>query len=164
MELLTPGLGLFFWTLVVFLLIVFIMRKYAWKPILKAISDREESIETALKAAETAKAEMAQLQSGIENAKKEAAQERDRIMKEANEIKNSILDQAKKDAQAEANKIVEEARESINKEKAAAMADVKHQVASLSLEIAEKVLAKKFENQGEQQALVKEYLENITLN
>lgn len=164
MELLTPALGLFFWTLVVFVVILLILRKYAWGPIMKAIHDREESIENALKAAETARAEMAQLQSGIESAKKEAAAERDRILKEANEIKNSILDQAKKDAQSEGAKILEGARESINKEKAAAMAEVKEQVALLSLSIAEKVLAKKFENQAEQEALVNDYLEKISLN
>ncbi len=164
MELLTPALGLFFWTLVVFVVILLILRKYAWGPIMKAIHDREESIENALKAAETARAEMAQLQSGIESAKKEAAAERDRILKEANEIKNSILDQAKKDAQSEGAKILEGARESINKEKAAAMAEVKDQVALLSLSIAEKVLAKKFENPAEQEALVYDYLEKISLN
>ncbi|TNE82144.1 MAG: ATP synthase F0 subunit B [Bacteroidetes bacterium] len=164
MELLTPGLGLFFWTLVVFVVILLILRKFAWGPIMKAIHDREESIENALKAAETARAEMAQLQSGIESAKREAAAERDRILKEANEIKNSILDQAKKDAQSEGAKILEGARESINKEKAAAMAEVKAQVALLSLSIAEKVLAKKFENQAEQEALVNDYLEKISLN
>lgn len=164
MELLTPALGLFFWTLVVFVVILLIMRKYAWKQIMKAIHDREESIENALKSAETARAEMAQLQSGIESAKKEAAAERDRILKEANEIKNSIMDQAKKDAQSEAHKILEDARDSINKEKAAAMSEVKEQVASISLMIAEKVLAKKFEDQAEQEALVKTYLEKVSLN
>ncbi|MDX5320716.1 MAG: F0F1 ATP synthase subunit B, partial [Bacteroidota bacterium] len=93
MELLTPALGLFFWTLVVFVVILFLLKKLAWKPIMKAIKDREDSIEEALKAAEKARSEMSQLQSGIAEAKKEAAAERERIMKEANEMKNSILDQ-----------------------------------------------------------------------
>lgn len=163
MELLTPALGLFFWTLVVFLVIVFLLKKLAWKPILKAIKDREDSIEEALKAAEKARSEMSQLQSGIAEAKKEAAAERERIMKEANEMKSSILDQAKKDAQADAQRIVTEAREAIQKEKAAAMSDIKSQVAALSLEIAEKVLAKKFEDKGAQEALVQEYLETVSL-
>jgi len=163
MELLTPALGLFFWTLVVFLIILFMLKKLAWKPILKAIKDREDSIEEALKSAEKARSEMSQLQSGIAEAKKEAAAERDRIMKEATEMKNSILDQAKKDAQSEARRIVDDAREAILKEKAAAMADIQSQVASLSIEIAEKVLAKKFENQDEQNALVEEYLKTVSL-
>ncbi len=163
MELLTPALGLFFWTLVVFLIILFMLKKLAWKPILKAIKDREDSIEEALKSAESARSEMSQLQSGIAEAKKEAAAERDRIMKEATEMKNSILDQAKKDAQSEARRIVDDARDAILKEKAAAMADIKSQVASLSIEIAEKVLAKKFEDQGEQNALVEEYLKTVSL-
>ncbi len=164
MELLTPALGLFFWTLVVFLIIVFMLKRMAWGPILGAIKEREQSIESALKAAETARQEMVQLQSGIEEARIEASRERDRIMKEANEIKNNILDQAKKDAHSEAQRILTDARESINKEKAAAMAEVKHQVAALALEIAEKVLVKKFENKSEQESLVNEYLENISLN
>ncbi|MBI1222374.1 MAG: F0F1 ATP synthase subunit B [Bacteroidetes bacterium] len=163
MELLTPALGLFFWTLVVFLVIVFLLKKLAWKPILKAIKDREDSIEEALNAAEKARTEMNQLQSGIAEAKKEAASERERIMKEANEMKSSILDQAKKDAQAEAQRIVADAREAIQKEKAAAMTDIKSQVASLSLEIAEKVLTKKFEDKSAQEALVQEYLETVSL-
>ena len=163
MELLTPALGLFFWTLVVFVVIVFLLRKLAWKPILKAIKDREDSIDEALKAAETARAEMSQLQSGIAEAKKEAAAERERIMKEATQMKNDIIAQAKKDAQSEASRIVEQAREAIEKEKTAALSEVKAQVASLSLDIAEKVLAKKFENQDEQEALVKEYLQTVSL-
>lgn len=163
MELLTPALGLFFWTLVVFLIIIFMLKKLAWKPILKAIKDREDSIEEALKSAEKARSEMSQLQSGIAEAKKEAAAERDRIMKEATEMKNNILDQAKKDAQNEARRIVDDARDAILKEKAAAMADIQSQVASLSLEIAEKVLAKKFENKGDQEALVQEYLKTVSL-
>lgn len=163
MELLTPALGLFFWTLVVFLVIVFLLKKLAWKPILKAIKDREDSIEEALKAAETARAEMSQLQSGIAEAKKEAAAERERIMKEANLMKTDILSQAKKDAQEEANRIVAQAREAIEKEKASALADVKAQVASLSLDIAEKVLAKKFEDKSAQEALVEEYLQTVSL-
>lgn len=163
MELLTPALGLFFWTFIVFIIILFMLKKFAWKPILKAIKDREDSIEEALKAAQKARSEMNLLQNSIAEAKKEAATERDRIMKEATEMKNNILDQAKKDAQAEGRRIVEDAREAILKEKAAAMSDINSQVASLSLEIAEKVLAKKFENKNEQEALVEKYLETLSL-
>jgi F-type H+-transporting ATPase subunit b len=163
MELLTPALGLFFWTLVVFVVILLLLKKLAWKPILKAIKDREESIEEALKSAEKARAEMSQLQSGIAEARKEAAAERDRIMKEATEMKNNILDQAKKDAQIEANRIVESAREAIQKEKSAAMSDIKSQVAALSIEIAEKVLVKKFEDKNTQEDLAREYLKTVSL-
>ncbi len=163
MELLTPALGLFFWTLLVFLIIVFMLKKLAWKPILAAIKDREDSIEEALQTAAKARSEMNQLQASIADAKKEAAAERERIMKEAGEMKLAILSQAKKDAQAEAGRIVDDAREAIQKEKAAAMSDIKSQVASLSLEIAEKVLVKKFENRTEQEALVQEYLKTISI-
>lgn len=163
MELLTPAFGLFFWTLLVFLIIVFMLKKLAWKPILAAIKDREDSIEEALQTAAKARSEMNQLQASIADAKKEAAAERERIMKEAGEMKLAILSQAKKDAQAEAGRIVDDAREAIQKEKAAAMSDIKSQVASLSLEIAEKVLVKKFENRTEQEALVQEYLKTISI-
>ncbi|HCS21616.1 MAG TPA: ATP synthase F0 subunit B [Bacteroidetes bacterium] len=163
MELLTPALGLFFWTLLVFLIIVFMLKKLAWKPILSAIKDREDSIEEALQTAAKARSEMNQLQASIADAKKEAAAERERIMKEAGEMKLAILSQAKKDAQAEAGRIVDDAREAIQKEKAAAMSDIKSQVAALSLEIAEKVLVKKFENRTEQEALVQEYLKTISI-
>jgi F-type H+-transporting ATPase subunit b len=163
MAILTPALGLFFWALLVFLIILFMLKKLAWKPILAAIKDREDSIEMALQTAAKARSEMSQLQASIADAKKEAATERERIMKEAGEMKLAILSQAKKDAQSEASRIVEDAREAIQKEKAAAMADIKSQVASLSLEIAEKVLVKKFENRTEQEALVQEYLKTISL-
>lgn len=163
MAILTPALGLFFWTLLVFLIIIFMLKKLAWKPILAAIKDREDSIEEALQTAAKARSEMNQLQASIADAKKEAATERERIMKEAGEMKLAILSQAKKDAQAEASRIVDDAREAIQKEKAAAMSDIKSQVASLSLEIAEKVLVKKFENRTEQEALVQEYLKTISL-
>lgn len=163
MELLTPALGLFFWTALVFIVILVLLKKLAWKPILKAIKDREDSIEEALKTAELARAEMSQLQSGIADARKEAAAERDRIMKEAAAMKNNIIDQAKKDAQAEANRIVEAAREAIQKEKAAAMADLQSQIAGLSIEIAEKVLTKQFSDRQVQEDLAREYLKTVSL-
>lgn len=163
MELLTPALGLFFWTALVFIVILVLLKKLAWKPILKAIKDREDSIEEALKTAELARAEMSQLQSGIADARKEAAAERDRIMKEAASMKNNIIDQAKKDAQAEANRIVETAREAIQKEKAAAMADLQSQIAGISVEIAEKVLTKQFSDRKVQEDLAREYLKTVSL-
>lgn len=163
MELLTPALGLFFWTALVFIVILVLLKKLAWKPILKAIKDREDSIEEALKTAELARAEMSQLQSGIADARKEAAAERDRIMKEAAAMKNNIIDQAKKDAQAEATRIVEAAREAIQKEKAAAMADLQSQIAGLSIEIAEKVLTKQFSDRQVQEDLAREYLKTVSL-
>lgn len=164
MELLTPALGLFAWTLVVFLVIVFLLKKLAWKPITSAIREREESIENALKSAEAAKKEMLALQSGIEAAKAEAVRERERIMKEANEIKNKIVEDARKSAAADAQRIVEEARESMNREKAAALNEIKSQVAALAIDMAEKVLEKKFENRADQEGLVNDYLKNIPLN
>jgi F-type H+-transporting ATPase subunit b len=164
MELLTPNLGLFVWTLVLFLIVLLILRKFAWKPILNALHDREESIDKALKTAEQARAEMELLQSGINQAKADASIERERILKEANEMKNGILASAKTLAQEESVKILKAAKETIEKEKNAAMAEIKNQVAELALNIAEKVIAKKFENQAEQEAVVQEYLKQISLN
>jgi len=164
MELLTPNLGLFVWTLVLFLIVLLILRKFAWKPILNALHDREESIDKALKTAEQARAEMELLQSGINQAKADASIERERILKEANEMKNGILASAKTLAQEESVKILKAAKETIEKEKNAAMAEIKNQVAELAINIAEKVVSKKFDNQAEQEAVVQEYLKQISLN
>lgn len=164
MELLTPNLGLFVWTLVLFLIVFLILRKFAWKPILNALHDREESIDKAIRTAEQARAEMEVLQAGISQAKADASIERERILKEANEMKNGILATAKTLAQEESVKILNAAKETIEKEKNAAMAEIKNQVAELALNIAEKVIAKKFENQAEQEAVVQEYLKQISLN
>ncbi len=164
MELVTPDLGFVVWTTVSFLILLFILTKFAWKPIMGSITERERSIEDALSRAELAKEEMAKLTSENEQLLKEARNERDLILKEAKTLKDQIVSEAKKSAQAEGNKMIEKAKLEINSQKAAALDDIKNQVSTLSLEIAEKILRKQFEDQGKQQALVNDLLKEVKLN
>jgi F-type H+-transporting ATPase subunit b len=163
MELVTPEIGLVFWTTISFLIFLFILGKFAWKPILGAINEREISIENALMKAEAAKEEMARLTSENESLLRDARAERDIILQEARKLKDKIVGDAKEAAQEEGAKMIEKARLEINMQKALAIADVKNQVASLSLEIAEKVLRKQFEDASKQDALVTELLKEVKL-
>ncbi len=163
-PLVSPDPGLFIWSTVAFLLLFFLLSKFAWKPIVKALDERERSIEDALSKAEMAKAEMAKLTSENEQLLKQARIERDEILKEAKELKDQIVAEAKTAAQTEGAKMLEKARIEINNQKIAAMAEVKNQVAALSLEIAEKVLRKQFEDQTKQQTLVNDLLKEVKLN
>ena len=163
MELVTPDIGLVFWTTICFAVLLFILGKFAWKPILAAVHERESSIESALLKAEAMKEEMARMTSENENLLKQARAERDQILSEARKVKDQIINDAKDAANAEGSKMIEKARIEINSQKAIAMADVKNQVASLSLEIAEKVLRKQFEDAGKQDALVAELLKEVKL-
>jgi F-type H+-transporting ATPase subunit b len=164
MDLVTPEVGLIFWTTLSFLILLFLLGKFAWKPILAAVNEREQSIETALSRAEAVKEEMARLTNENEALLKNARAERDAILAEATKVKNQIIGEAKDAAQKEAARQIEMARVEINNQKAIAMADVKNQVASLSLEIAEKVLRKQFEDQHKQDELVKELLKDVKLS
>ena len=164
MDLVTPEIGLIFWTTLSFLILLFILGKYAWKPILSSVKEREQSIETALSRAEAVKEEMARLTDENENLLKQARAERDAILHEANKVKNQIISEAKESAQKEGARQIELARVEINNQKSIAMADVKNQVATLSLEIAEKVLRKHFEDQKKQDELVSELLKEVKLN
>jgi F-type H+-transporting ATPase subunit b len=163
MELVTPEIGLVFWTTISFLIFLFILGKFAWKPILGAINEREISIENALMKAEVAKEELTRLTSENESLLREARAERDIILQEARKLKDKIVGDAKEAAQEEGAKMIEKARLEINMQKALAIADVKNQVASLSLEIAEKVLRKQFEDASKQDALVTELLKEVKL-
>ncbi|WP_158989274.1 F0F1 ATP synthase subunit B [Mucilaginibacter sp. L196] len=163
MELVTPEIGLVFWTTISFLIFLFILGKFAWKPILAAINEREISIENALMKAEAAKEEMARLTSENESLLRDARAERDIILQEARKLKDKIVGDAREAAQEEGAKMIEKARLEINMQKALAIADVKNQVASLSLEIAEKVLRKQFEDASKQDALVTELLKEVKL-
>ncbi len=164
MELLTPALGLFFWTLVVFVIVFLVLRKFAWRPILKSLKDREEFIDNSLKAADNARKDIELLQANNEKLLQEARIERDKILKEAKEIGESFITQAKQKADVESKRMIASALDSINKEKDSAKAEIKDLVASLSIEMAEKILKKKFENPTEQENLVKDYLQKATLN
>jgi F-type H+-transporting ATPase subunit b len=164
MDLITPGFGLVFWTVITFLILLFILKKFAWKPILGAVSSREESIINALAAAEAARREMENLQADNERILQEARAEREAMMKEAREIKNKMIADAKEEAKASADTMIAQAQEAIASEKKAAIAELKGQVASLSLEIAEKVVKQELANKGQQEKLVEEMLGKATLN
>ncbi len=164
MEFVTPGFGLVFWTAITFLILLFILRKFAWKPILGAVSDREEGIKNALASAEEAKKEMQNLKADNERILKEARVERDAMLKEAREIKDKMISDAKEQASEEAGKIIKQAQASIESEKQAAIADLKKQVATLSVEIAEKVVRKELSGKEKQLGLVEEMLDEVTLN
>lgn len=164
MDLVTPSIGLLFWTTLVFILLVVLLGKFAWKPILKAVKERETNISDALESATKAKNEMAQLKASNEKLLNEARAERDQMLKEARDQKKSLIEEAKTEAKVEADKIVAAARESIEGEKAAALAEIKSHVAELSIEIAEKVLAGKLDTEEKQKELATKLAGDISLN
>jgi len=143
MFLVKPELGLIIWTSVTFFILLFLLSKLAWKPILHALKEREKKIADALDLAEKTKKEMEAVQAGNERLLNEARLERDKILREAKEMKDAIITQAKKSAEEESRKSVQAAKDAIDKEKAAAMAELKAVTAQLSVEIAEKILRKK---------------------
>ena len=157
------SIGLFFWQTVIFVLLIFLLKKFAWKPILDAVNEREDGIRSALKSAEKAREEMASLQSENEDTLKKARLERDGLLKEAREIKQKLIEEAKNEANNEAKKIIIQAQETIESEKNAAIVDLKNQVANLSIEIAEKVLKEKLSEDKAQMNLVKELVKDVTL-
>lgn len=159
-----PSIGLVFWTAVAFLLLLVLLRKFAWRPIMGAINEREKSIEDALASAEKAKDEMARLTNENEQLLKAARAERDVILKEAKELKDQIVADAKVAAQTEGAKLIEQARKEIDDQKKRALAEVKSQVSALSLEIARKVLEREFEDGQKQEALVADLLKDVKLN
>jgi len=158
------SVGLFFWQSLIFLTLLFLLVKYAWKPILNAIKEREENIENALSSAEKAKREIEELQAKNQDLLKEARNERDQILKTAKEAKDKIVSDAKNQAKAEGEKLISQAREEIHTQKQAALIEIKQMVASFSLEIAEKIMRKNLSEDGKQEELVKTYLEEIKLN
>jgi len=164
MELLTPSIGNIFWTAVVFLLLVVLLRSFAWKPILSAVKTREDNIQDALNQAKLAKKEMETLKADNERIMREAKIERDAILKEAREIKDRIVAVAKDAAKSEGDKLIEAARQTINAEKNAAMADIKSQIGILSVNIAESILKQKLDNTEAQNELVQNYLNKSNLN
>ena len=163
MDLITPEIGLFFWQTIVFLVLIFLMAKFAWKPILGAVKSREDSINDALASAENARKEMQNLQADNDKLLKQARAERDAILKEARELKEKVISEAASEAQEKADKIVAQAQTTIQNEKNAAMADIKNQVAALSIQIAEKVVREELSNKDKQQKLVEEMLADVTL-
>jgi F-type H+-transporting ATPase subunit b len=164
MDLLTPSTGLFFWQLVIFLGLFTLLAKFAWKPILASLKEREESIQTALDSAERAKQEMAALQAGNEKLLKEAREERDKILRDARQAATLLQEQLQNDAKKSADKMIADARAVINTEKQAALRDVKQQVALFSLQVAEKLIKKNLESDKAQKDLVESYIKDIKLS
>ena len=164
MDLLLPEYGLLIFQTIAFLLLMFLLTKFAWKPVLAAIKEREQSIDDALNKAELAKQEMARLTSQNEELMKQARLERDEILKEAKVLKDSIVLEAKTSAQTEGAKLIEKARIEIENQKKAALAELKEQVSSLSIDIAERVLRSQLDDKAKQQDLVANLLKNVELN
>lgn len=164
MELIQPGLGLIFWMLLSFSILLFILGKFAWKPITKALKEREQTIDNALHAADKAREDMEKLKFDNEVLLKEAKEERDAILRDARKVRDKIIDEARDKANDEANRIVENAKERIENEKMAAMTGLKNQIASLSIDIAEKILQKELSNEQKQKTYVQKLIDEVNFN
>ncbi|MCD9615524.1 F0F1 ATP synthase subunit B [Chryseobacterium sp. NRRL B-14859] len=164
MGIIEPGIGLLFWMTLTFVILLFLLAKFAWKPIVNAVNERETSIVDALNQAKLAKKEMEELKADNERIIREAKIERDAILKEAREIKDRIVGEAKDVAKAEGDKLIEAAKQTINAEKNAAMADIKTQIGALSVNIAESILKQKLDNTEAQNELVQNYINKSNLN
>ncbi|HLQ99917.1 MAG TPA: F0F1 ATP synthase subunit B [Sphingobacterium sp.] len=164
MDLLIPEIGLVFWQTLSFLILLFLLTKFAWKPVMKAIKDRETNIESALAAAEKAKLEMTRLTNENELLIKEARQERDELLKEAKILKGKIIQEAQQEAKAEGEKLIAQAKKEIEDQKHKALSEVKSQVSALSLDIARKVLQGEFEDNKKQEDFVSNLLKDVKLN
>jgi len=164
MELVTPNIGLLFWMTLSFGILLFILGKDAWKPVMKMIKEREKTIEEALQSAEKTKQEMASLHVSNEKLLKEAKEERELLLREARKIRDGIISEAKQKAIDEANLILETARQNIQNEKMAAIIELKNQIASLSIEIAEKILTAELVDKEKQNQLINKLLEEVKLN
>jgi len=164
MDLLLPHLGLIVWTLIAFLVVLFILKKYAWKPILKGLNDREANIASSIATAERVKLEMAELKSENEALLATAREERAAMLKEAKEIKDKMINDAKEDAKIQASKIITEAQASIANQKMAAITDIKNQVGNLVIEVSEKILRRELSNKQEQEKHIRDLTNEMKLN
>jgi F-type H+-transporting ATPase subunit b len=163
-PLVQPEFGLMFWMLLTFLIILFLLKKFAWKPILGMIHEREKGIESALKKADEAFENMRELKASNEKILAEARNERDNLLKEARDTKEAIIAEAKTKAKTEGDRMIAQARETINAEKMAAIAELKNQVATLSIDIAEKILKEHLSSDEKQKTLVNNLVKEVTLN
>ena len=164
MELIMPNAGTIFWMLIIFGIALFILKRFAWKPILNALHEREESITAALNSAEEAKKQVAEMKASNEEIIAETRREKDIILKEGKELNEKIIAEAKATAAREAKKIIDQSRQQIQNEKTAAINDIKKQVAELSVMIAEKVIKKQLAHKGEQEKLIDGLIDDIKLN
>jgi F-type H+-transporting ATPase subunit b len=158
------SLGLFVWQSLAFVILLFLLKKYAWKPILDAVNEREQGIRSALESAEKAKRDLENLQSDNEKLLKEAHIERDAMLKEARDMKNKMIEEAKEEARTEASKLMQQAQQAIITEKQTAIADLKSQVALLSIDIAQKVLQAELSNDNKQELYVESLLKDAKIN
>ncbi|MCB0695842.1 MAG: F0F1 ATP synthase subunit B [Chitinophagaceae bacterium] len=164
MDLLTPELGLFFWTLIAFLAVFFILKKFAWGPILKALSERESGIAESIATADRLKQEMAQMQNENEALMAQAREERSQMLKEARIESERIINKAKEDTKTIADKMLVDARQQIDQQKMAALTEVKNQIGNLAVEVAEKVLRKELASADSQSTYAQTLVEEIKLN
>lgn len=164
MSLINPGFGLVIWMTIALLIVLFILKKYAWKPIMSALKEREDSIEDALRQADKAREEMKDLHLDNEKLLRDAKDERDALMREARKIKEKIIEDAKERANFEAENIVTAAKVRIQNEKQAAIVDIKNSIAIISIEIAEKVLKEEFKDKKKQAAYIETILSETRLN
>ena len=156
--------SLLFWNTITFLILLFLISKYAWKPIMKSVKEREASINSALEAAEEAKKEMQNVKANNERLLAEARVERDLMLKEAREMKDKIVAEAKEEAQREGDKLIKQAKELIDSEKKVALAQLKDQIAALSIEMAQKIMINELVDTKKQTVLINNYLKDVTLN
>lgn len=163
MSLINPGLGLVFWMTLAFLIVLFILKKFAWKPIMAALKEREDSIEKSLQAAEKARDQMNDLKLDNEKLLRDAKDERDAILREARKIKDKMIDDAKDKASVEAANIVESAKARIENEKKAAVTEIKNLIATTSIEIAEKVLREELKDKKKQTEYIASILKETRL-
>jgi F-type H+-transporting ATPase subunit b len=164
MELLLPGIGLIFWTFIAFIIVLVILRKFAWKPILSSLNEREKTIADSLETAQRVKAEMALLKNENEEMMAKAREERSLLLKEARDTKDRIINEAKEQSKVEANKIILEAQQAINAQKMAAITEVKNQVGKLVIEITEKILRKELQNTDAQEAHIRSLVDEVKMN
>jgi F-type H+-transporting ATPase subunit b len=164
MELVQPGIGLIIWMTIAFSLLLWILAKFAWKPIMKGLKEREQSIEEALNTANKAREEMKELKFSNEQLLKEAKEERDLILRDARKVKESIIEGARIKANEEGNRIIENAREAIQNEKLAAIHDMKNQLALLSIEIAEKIIKKELSGKDQQKEFIQRLIDEVNVN
>lgn len=164
MELVQPGIGLIFWMTLSFSILLWILAKFAWKPIMKGLKEREDTIEEALNAANRTKEEMKELKFSNEQLLKEAKEERDGILRDARHVKEDIIDKAREKANEEANRIVENAKDAIHNEKMAAITQMKNELASLSIEIAEKILKDELTDKERQKKLIDKLIKEVGEN
>ncbi len=163
-SILTPALGLFAWTLVAFIIVFLILKKFAWKPILNMLSERETTIANNIAAAEKVRAEMASMQAENEKLLAQAREERTQLLKEAKETKDKIINEAKEQAKVEADKILVNAHAQIAQQRNAALVEVKNEIGNLAIEVAEKVLRKEFAEASSQREYAKSLAAEISLN